>query len=217
MSPSQGGKCARNSGRFIDLVGAGWWAGRVAGPVAFVGREGELSRLLGALGGGCPAGAGGGGCGGGQDPVCRGGDGPGRGRRGWWWCGGNACRWRGRCRCCRWRRRWVSWPGWTAGGCWRRRWRRRRGMCGGRWGGCCRSWGPVADRAGLAGVRGGGGSGCFRRWRSCWARWPAGLRPGGAGGRGCALGGQRDAGFPDLPGPGRRPGRGDGGGDLPQR
>ena len=29
----------------------GWWAGDVAGPVAFVGRERELSRLLGALSG----------------------------------------------------------------------------------------------------------------------------------------------------------------------
>jgi DNA-binding CsgD family transcriptional regulator/tetratricopeptide (TPR) repeat protein len=29
----------------------GWWAGCVAGPPSFVGREGELSRLLGALGG----------------------------------------------------------------------------------------------------------------------------------------------------------------------
>jgi tetratricopeptide (TPR) repeat protein len=35
----------------IDLGAAGWWAGRVAGSVAFVGREGELSRLRGALGG----------------------------------------------------------------------------------------------------------------------------------------------------------------------
>lgn len=33
-------------------MGAGWWAVRMAGPVAFVGREDELSRLLGALGGG---------------------------------------------------------------------------------------------------------------------------------------------------------------------
>ena len=31
--------------------GAGWWAVYMAGPAAFVGREGELSRLLGALGG----------------------------------------------------------------------------------------------------------------------------------------------------------------------
>ncbi len=31
--------------------GAGWWAVNMAGPAAFVGREGELSRLLGALGG----------------------------------------------------------------------------------------------------------------------------------------------------------------------
>ena len=29
----------------------GWWAGRMAGPVAFVGREPELSRLVGALAG----------------------------------------------------------------------------------------------------------------------------------------------------------------------
>ena len=35
----------------IDRAGAGWWAGCVAGPVALVGREGELSRLLEALGG----------------------------------------------------------------------------------------------------------------------------------------------------------------------
>ena len=35
----------------IDGRGAGWWAGRMVGPTGFVGREGELSRLLGALGG----------------------------------------------------------------------------------------------------------------------------------------------------------------------
>jgi len=35
----------------IDLGAAGWWGGRVAGSVTFVGREGELSRLWGALGG----------------------------------------------------------------------------------------------------------------------------------------------------------------------
>jgi hypothetical protein len=29
--------------------GAGWWAGRMAGPVGFVGREGELPALPGAL------------------------------------------------------------------------------------------------------------------------------------------------------------------------
>ena len=33
----------------IDLVGVAWWGGRMAEPVAFVGREGELSRLLAAL------------------------------------------------------------------------------------------------------------------------------------------------------------------------
>ena len=38
---------------------------------------------------------------------------------------------------------------------------------------------------------------------------------GGAGRGGCALGGQRDAGFPDLPGAGRAPGAGAGGGDVP--
>jgi MoxR-like ATPase len=32
-------------------VGAAWWGGRMAAPVAFVGREGELSRLLAALAG----------------------------------------------------------------------------------------------------------------------------------------------------------------------
>ena len=35
----------------IDLGAAGWWGGWVAGSVTFVGREGELSRLWGALGG----------------------------------------------------------------------------------------------------------------------------------------------------------------------
>ena len=35
----------------LTWMGMGWWAGWVAGPVAFVGREGELSRLVGALGG----------------------------------------------------------------------------------------------------------------------------------------------------------------------
>ena len=35
----------------IDLDGPGWWAGWMAGSVGFVGREGELSRLAGALGG----------------------------------------------------------------------------------------------------------------------------------------------------------------------
>ena len=38
---------------------------------------------------------------------------------------------------------------------------------------------------------------------------------GGAGGGGCALGGQRDAGFPDVPGAGRAPGAGAGGGHVP--
>src|SRR5271165_3773519 len=37
----------------------------------------------------------------------------------------------------------------------------------------------------------------------------------GAGGGGCALGGQRDAGFPDVPGAGRAPGAGAGGGHVP--
>ena len=37
--------------RGVDRAGGGWWAGGVAGPVAFVGRESELSRLAGALGG----------------------------------------------------------------------------------------------------------------------------------------------------------------------
>jgi len=35
----------------IDQVAPGWWAGRMGGPVAFVGREGELSRLARALAG----------------------------------------------------------------------------------------------------------------------------------------------------------------------
>ena len=35
----------------IDLAGGAWWGGRMAAPVAFFGREGELSRLLAALGG----------------------------------------------------------------------------------------------------------------------------------------------------------------------
>jgi DNA-binding CsgD family transcriptional regulator/tetratricopeptide (TPR) repeat protein len=35
----------------LTRPGLGWWAGRVTGPVIFVGREGELSRLQGALGG----------------------------------------------------------------------------------------------------------------------------------------------------------------------
>src|SRR6516165_8635217 len=33
----------------IDQVSMTWWAGHMAGPTAFVGREGELSMLLGAL------------------------------------------------------------------------------------------------------------------------------------------------------------------------
>ena len=35
----------------IDLQGVGWWAWRMAGPVRFVGRDGELSQLLHALAG----------------------------------------------------------------------------------------------------------------------------------------------------------------------
>jgi tetratricopeptide (TPR) repeat protein len=35
----------------LTCVGAAWWGERMAAPVAFVGREGELSRLLTALGG----------------------------------------------------------------------------------------------------------------------------------------------------------------------
>src|SRR5271166_2878434 len=38
---------------------------------------------------------------------------------------------------------------------------------------------------------------------------------GGAGCGGCALGGQRDAGFPDVPGAGGAPGAGAGGGHVP--
>src|SRR6516165_5839479 len=34
----------------IDRAGVDWWAGRMAGPTDFIGREGELSRLLAALG-----------------------------------------------------------------------------------------------------------------------------------------------------------------------
>ena len=39
-------------GRGLTWGGVGWWAGCVAGSVGFVGREGELSRLREALGGG---------------------------------------------------------------------------------------------------------------------------------------------------------------------
>jgi AAA ATPase domain len=35
----------------LTARGAGWWAVNMAGPAGFVGRESELSRLLGALGG----------------------------------------------------------------------------------------------------------------------------------------------------------------------
>ena len=42
---------ARARGRRFDRSGADWWAGGMAGPVGFVGREVELSRLLEALGG----------------------------------------------------------------------------------------------------------------------------------------------------------------------
>jgi DNA-binding CsgD family transcriptional regulator/tetratricopeptide (TPR) repeat protein len=41
----------RGADKGIDRRAAGWWAGRMAGPAGFVGREGELSRLLGGLGG----------------------------------------------------------------------------------------------------------------------------------------------------------------------
>jgi len=40
-------------------------------------------------------------------------------------------------------------------------------MCGGRWRGCCRSWGPAA-RAPAAGAGGGGVSGCSLGLLSCW-------------------------------------------------
>ena len=39
------------SHRGLTWAGAGWWAVNMAEPAGFVGREGELSRLLGALGG----------------------------------------------------------------------------------------------------------------------------------------------------------------------
>jgi DNA-binding CsgD family transcriptional regulator len=42
---------AAGLGGGIDRIGRGWWAGGVAGSVAFVGRESELSSLRGALGG----------------------------------------------------------------------------------------------------------------------------------------------------------------------
>src|SRR6516162_10194611 len=48
-NPDQGRP--REERRGLTLRGAGWWAVNMAGPAGFVGREGELSRLLGALGG----------------------------------------------------------------------------------------------------------------------------------------------------------------------
>ena len=54
----------------------------------------------------------------------------------------------------------------------------------------------------------GGGGAAGRGGRAVWA-W--------RGDRGCALGGQCDAGLPDLPGAGRPQGCADPGGDVPQR
>src|SRR5262249_37901101 len=82
---------------------------------------------------------------------------PGPWLRGWWWCGANACRWPVRCRCCRSLPRWVRWPAWTRGGCWRRRWRRGRGLCAERGAGCCRRWRLAGG--GMAAEEGGEGWG----------------------------------------------------------
>src|SRR5580658_2853500 len=75
---------------------------------------------------------------------------------------------------------WVSWPGWTAAGCWRRRWTPPRGMCAKKWGGCYRGWewptGPV--RAEMARTGSGAGSGCSPGWRRCWPQRPGHRRPG---------------------------------------
>jgi hypothetical protein len=134
----------------IDRAGAGWWAGRMAGPVAFVGREGELSRLLGALGGGA------------RVVLMTGDAGVGKTRfageamsraaaAGMVMARGSACRWPAHCRCCRSPSRWVSWPGWRTARCWRRRWMRLRVTCGLRWADWARAGRP-ARAAAQAGV-----------------------------------------------------------------
>ena len=52
MAILAGGRVRLAVGTGVDGAGAGWWAGRMAGPAGFIGREDELSALLGALGGG---------------------------------------------------------------------------------------------------------------------------------------------------------------------
>ena len=85
----------------------------MAGPVAFVGREGELSRLLGALGGGARLVLVVGDAGVGKTRFA--GEGMARAAAaGMVTVRGECLPLAGRCRCCRSRRRWVSWPGWTA-------------------------------------------------------------------------------------------------------
>ena len=46
------------------------------------------------------------------------------------------------------------------------------GMCGQRWGGCCRSWARVRAGPGRPGRGVAAGAAVRRRWRSCWPRWP---------------------------------------------
>ena len=114
----------------------------MAGPVAFVGREPELSRLLGALGGDARLVLIVGDAGVGKTRLV--GEGMTRAA-----AAGMAIA-RGECLP-------VAgtlpllpvasalggWPGWTAAACWRRRWRPRRGLCGRKWGGWCRNWGKA--------------------------------------------------------------------------
>src|SRR5215470_10229863 len=110
----------------------------MAGPAGFVGREGELSQLLGALGGDV------------RLVLVVGDAGVGKTRfvteamdRA---AAAGMVMVRGECL--------------RPAGCWRRRWMPPRGTCGKRWGGCCRGWGRAAGRLRLAGTVSGAGSGC---------------------------------------------------------
>ena len=178
----------------------------MAGPVAFVGREGELSRLLGALGGDARLVLVVGDAGVGKTRFAGRGDGPGRGggdgggAGGVPAAGGHAAAAAGAAAL-------GELAGLEGGGLLAAALDAAPGYVRGEVGRLLPQLGP------------GGGPGPDERdggWQR--ERLFAGVAEllsavagevrgrGGAGGGGCALGGQRDAGFPDLPGAGRAPG-----------
>src|SRR5262249_15995081 len=102
-------------------------------------------------------------------------------------CGGSACRWRVRCRCCRARVSSVSWPGWAAGGDWRRAGAPRPGTYGQERGARWPGWSRGGGGARGAGGGGGGGGGGSRGWGGRWGEVLAGVAVGWACGVGLVV------------------------------